>query len=76
MNELEKFEKLLRIGQQMSNVCYNLSQCAEEPLSQNNADLMRSLSLYWSDVCIDAHREVKAIAARAVPVFDPILLGC
>ena len=44
-NETARIQELLNIGQQMSNVCYNLSQSEQLPL--HTRELVRDLYKKW-----------------------------
>lgn len=40
-------DEALRVGEQMSNVCFNLSQHAGEPLDKRTAETMKQLQREW-----------------------------
>lgn len=76
MDELENFDELIRVGHQMSNACFNLGQLPGEPLKERDAQVLRDLSRQWLEIVYPAQREVLSLESRAVPIFDPIHLGC
>lgn len=46
-SKCELLDDLLSIGNQMSNVCFNLSQKADQPIEKVHAAIMRNMQEQW-----------------------------
>lgn len=55
------------IGYQMSNVCFNLSQLPEQPLSKRNAEVMRELYKQWDALTWGKSKPKKAVTPLPPP---------